>query len=68
MTESFEGDFAVWTGERLGVYSLVTAGAIRHRQQGDGVMWWVGSLAGFPNAENARSARHQAAGCSKIER
>jgi len=68
MTESFEGDFAVWTGERLGVYRLVTAGAIRHRQQGDGVMWWVGSLAGFPNVENARSARHQAAGCSKIER
>lgn len=51
MTESFEGDFAVCTGERLGVYRLVTAGAIRHRQQGDGVMWWVGSLAGFPNAD-----------------
>jgi len=51
MTESFEGDFAVWTGERLGVYRLVTAGAIRHRQQGYGVMWWVGSLAGFPNAD-----------------
>ena len=33
MTESFERDFAVRTGDRSGVYRLVTAGAIRHRQQ-----------------------------------
>jgi hypothetical protein len=51
MTESFESDFAVRTGERSGVYRLVTAGAIRHRQQGYGVRWWVGSLGGFPNAD-----------------
>jgi len=51
MTESLERGFAVRTGDRSGVYRLVTAGAIRHRQKGDGVMWWVGSLAGFPNAD-----------------
>ena len=38
MTESLERGFAVRTGDRSGVYRLVTARAIRHRQQGDWVI------------------------------
>lgn len=50
MTESFERGFAVHTGDRSGVYRLVTAGTLRHRKQANWVILSVGFLAGFPNA------------------
>lgn len=55
MTESLERGFAVRTGNRLGVYRLVTAGAIRHW-----FCWWWGKvvdglISGFSERRLVRS-------------